>query len=196
MQRHFPVVLVLFAATSCANEPSMREPASPTTSPREAGEEHESKPAPLVEPGRKFEPEERWSLSDPSAVRTLKGTPFGEQEINEFWTRKGWRLTRKEERYMETVAELEKAGRIKKTAHWSQTPFNGVYEAQEPLTIAGTSIPAGTEFWMEFCENEDEVHLGRPLFRRTTGYEEEHQGHADQASDHRAGELRAGRERR
>ncbi len=195
MKRAALFFLFSLSVGACESGGAMREAASPRDAD-EAKEAHEhKKPIEPIEPGRKFEAGERWTLSDPTAVKALRDTAFGEQEIVEFWTRKGWRLTRKEERYMDTVDLLAKEGRIKKTAHWSQTPFNAVYEAQQPLDIAGTHIEAGTEFWMEFCENEDEVHLGTPIFTRTNGYQEEHQGHVDQASDLRNGELRAGRER-
>jgi hypothetical protein len=194
MKRHL-ILVVALSVTSCAESP-MREPTSPHGEGSEEAHESARKRVSLAEPGRKFEPEQRWDLSEEAAVRKLKGTPFGEQEITEFWTRKGWRLTKKEERYMSTVDTLAAEGKIKKTAHWSQTPFNGVYETQEALTIEGTRIAEHTEFWMEFCENEDEIHVGAPYFRRIAGYQEEHQGHADQQSDSREGELRAGRERR
>jgi len=47
---------------------------------------------------------------------------------------------------------------------------------------------------METNENEDKIQLGNPRFTRTDGYRRT-PGHADQASDGRDGELRAGRER-
>ena len=128
---------------------------------------------PAAEPGRQFDSARRWDLSDPAAVKTLKGTSFGEKEIAEFWTKKGWRLTKHEDAYMAEIDTLLAAGKIKLATHWAQTPYNGVYQALEPITVDGVSIPKGTELWLEFCENEDELHLGKPLFVRSKDYVEE-----------------------
>jgi hypothetical protein len=179
------LLFVAGATTSCVNESSAREASSG------GSEGHESK-APVV-PGRKFDPEHRWEISDPIAVRKLEGTKFGEQEINEFWTRKGWRLTQHEERYMATVQQLVRDGKVTRVSHWGQTPFDGIYQTLQPITLEGVSIAPQTEFWMEFCENEDELKVATPRFARVTEYEEEHQGHVDQASDAKPGERRAGR---
>jgi hypothetical protein len=167
--------------------------------PREAVSPVEAKNSPpkgpQPEPGTAFDQQHRWDLTDPIAVQALSNTPFGEQEIVEYWTRKGWRNTKKEDSYNAAIEQLLADQRIKKTTHWSMTPFTPVYKANEQISIQGVSIPGGTEFWMETNENEDDIKLGHPLFTRATGYQEEHQGHVDQASDGRDGELRAGRER-
>lgn len=187
--KHLSMIVVSMLAASCASEPSWREAVAPVA-PKE------STPAPPAEPpGQSFDQAHRWDLSDPTAVAALSGTPFGEQEISEFWVRKGWRLTQKEDRYNAALEQLVLEGKIKKTTHWSQTPFTPVYATSEAITIVGVPIPKGVEFWMETNENEDAIQLGHPRFTRSNGYKEEHQGHADQASDARDGELRAGRER-
>ncbi len=172
------------AAAACGGETGSREARAPD-------ETHEAK-VPYV-PGKKFDYEHRWDLSDPNAVKRLAGTKFGEQEINEFWTRKGWRLTQREEQYMATVARLVEEGKVTKVSHWGQTPFDPIYQTLTRITLEGVTIEPQTEFWMEFCENEDELEVGKPRFLRVNEYEEEHQGHADQASDKKPGERRAGR---
>ena len=187
--KHLSMIVVSLLAASCASEPSLREAVAPVAA------KESTPPPPSEPPGQSFDQAHRWDLSDPTAVTALSGTPFGEQEISEFWVRKGWRLTQKEDRYNASIEQLLLEGKIKKTTHWSQTPFPPVYTATAPLTLEGVSIPRGTEFWMETNENEDKIQLGNPRFTRTDGYKEEHQGHADQASDGRDGELRAGRER-
>ena len=45
-------------------------------------------------PGRRIARDERWILSHPDAIAKLAESAFGEREIEEFWTRKGWRLTK------------------------------------------------------------------------------------------------------
>lgn len=183
-KNHFSIIVLSAFALSCASEPPPREPVSPV-------EAKNSPPAPPPEPpGKSFDPEHRWDLSDPAAVKALSGTPFGEQEISEFWVRKGWRLTLKEERYAARIEQLLANQRVKKASHWAMTPFTPVYETTEPITIEGVTIPTGTEFWMDANENEDEIKVGHPRFKRANGYLEEHQGHADQASDARDGQHR------
>ena len=184
--KHLSIIVLSLLAASCASEPSLHESVSPV-------EAKNSMPAPPQEPpGRAFDQDHRWELSDPTAVHALSGTPFGEQEISEFWVRKGWRLTQKEDRYNAAIEQLLADRKIKRTTHWSMTPFTPVYESQEALTLEGVRIPKGTEFWMETNENEDEIKLGSPHFTRASGYQEEHQGHADQASDARENERRTG----
>ncbi|HEY8078237.1 MAG TPA: hypothetical protein VIF62_29115 [Labilithrix sp.] len=179
-----------FFVCACAGEAfTPREPASPANvEPKNA-----PPPEPAAEPGRSFDEARRWELTDPTAVKALQNTPFGEQEIKEFWARKGWRLTQKEDRYLAAIDRLVQEGAIKKTAHWSRTPFTPVYTANQSISIEGFRIPADTEFWMDPNENEDRFELGTPTFGRTDGYKEEHEGHIDQASDSRVGENRASR---
>ncbi len=186
MRRASLLALAFAAASACGGEPGGRggETAS-------SAEKHESK-VPYV-PGKKFDYEHRWDLSDPVAVKRLAGTKFGEQEINEFWTRKGWRLSQHEEQYMATVKKLVDEGKVTRVSHWGQTPFDGIYQTLTTVTLEGKTIEPQTEFWMEFCENEDELNVGKPRFLRVSEYEEEHQGHIDQASDKNPGERRAGR---
>ena len=179
------LIALAVAASACGGG----ESGSPEAKSPE--EKHESK-VPYV-PGKKFDYEHRWDLSDPSAVRRLAGTKFGEQEINEFWTRKGWRLSQREEQYMATVKKLVEEGKVTRVSHWGQTPFDGIYQTLQTVTLDGKTIEPQTEFWMEFCENEDELYVGKPRFLRVNEYEEEHQGHIDQASDKNPGERRAGR---
>ena len=176
------VVLLAAAGTaSCANESPLHEPASPG-----------SKNSIQVEPGQKFDAEHRWEIADPIAIRKLQGTPFGEQEIKEFWDRKGWRLTKHEERYLGMVAELVRQGKVTKISHWGQTPFEPIYQTLQRVTIEGVTIEPQTEFRMDFNENTDELKVGHPRFLRIKEYEEAHEGHSDQASDGHVGEQHPG----
>ena len=165
----------------CGSALSMTEPSAPS-----------SKNAAQPEPGQKFDPEHRWDIADPIAIKKLQGTPFGEQEINEFWVRKGWRLTKHEERYLATVAELVRQAKITKISHWGQTPFEPIYQTLQRITIEGVTIEPQTEFRMDFNENQDELKVAHPRFLRINEYEEEHQGHSDQASDGHVGEQHPG----
>ncbi len=142
--------------------------------------------APDIEPGRMVSQDERWSLTAPQARKDLENTAFGEQEISEFWTRKGWRLTKKEERYMMELEVLVRSGAAAPLSRWAQTPFSSVYQALRPLKVLGTSVQRGQEFYLDMNEHEDELKLGSPRFRRTQGYEEAHEDghHTDPSEAH------------
>ncbi|MBS2012524.1 MAG: hypothetical protein JST00_06545 [Deltaproteobacteria bacterium] len=129
--------------------------------------------------GRKVQPSERWSFSDPQAVKDLQGTTFGEQEIEEFWLRKGWKLTKREEAYFAMVDTLTRDGYVTKVSRWSKCPYNPIYQALVPVDVLGVHVRSGQEFNMDMCDPDAEVKLGTPRFVRKKGYEEDHaEGHS------------------
>ncbi len=135
--------------------------------------------------GRLVPQEERWFMSDPDAVRDLRNTQFGEQEIREFWVRKAWRTTPQEERYLAQTAAMKKEGLISVVSRWSTTPFDAVYQTLQPVVILDRPMDRGTEFHLNMDENHDELDVGSPRFRRTSGYQEDHEeGHVGDPSGH------------
>jgi len=135
--------------------------------------------------GRLVPQEERWFMSDPDAVRDLRNTQFGEQEIREFWVRKAWRTTPQEERYLAQTAAMKKEGLISVVSRWSTTPFDAVYQTLQPVVILDRPMDRGTEFHLNMDENHDEMDVGSPRFRRTSGYQEDHEeGHVGDPSGH------------
>lgn len=133
--------------------------------------------------GRQIPQDERWFLSEPDAVRDLRNTKFGEMEIKEFWTRKAWRTTPREERYIAQVTALKAEGAISVVSRWSTTPFDAVYQTLAPVVILDTPLDRGHEFHLNMDENEDELQFGSPRFRRTSGYQEDHEeGHVGDPS--------------
>ncbi len=133
--------------------------------------------------GRTIARDDRWFMAEPDAQRDLKGTKFGEQEIREFWTRKAWRTTPREERYLAQTEALAKEGAISIVSRWSTCPFDPVWQTLQPVSILDVPIDRGHEFHLEMNENEDDLQVGSPRFRRTTGYEEEHdEGHVSDPS--------------
>ncbi|MDB4928466.1 MAG: hypothetical protein JWM10_950 [Myxococcaceae bacterium] len=135
--------------------------------------------------GRLIPQEERWFMSDPDAVRDLRTTQFGEQEIREFWVRKAWRTTPTEERYLAQTNALKKEGHISVVSRWSTTPFDAVYQTLQPVVILDVPMGRGTEFHLNMDENHDELDVGTPRFRRTSGYQEDHEeGHVGDPSGH------------
>lgn len=133
--------------------------------------------------GRKVSKEERWAFSDPKAVTDLQGTAFGEQEIDEFWTRKGWKLTKREENYLATLDALARDGYVTKISRWAKCPYNPVYQALVPIDVLGVHVRPGQEFNLDMCDPDAEVKLGSPRFSRARGYEEDHaEGHASDSA--------------
>ena len=132
---------------------------------------------------REVRPEDRRFMSEERAIKDLKDTKFGEQEINEFWLRKNWRTTPLEERYLAQCAALLRDKSISVVSRWATCPFDAAYQTHEPVTILDRSLPRGTEFHLNMDEGQDTLDIGTPRFRRTQQYEEEHEeGHGDEAS--------------
>lgn len=158
-------------ASGCA-----RGDGTPASSPTAA----QARPNPF---GRTVVRSERWSFSDPQAVKDLQETPFGEQEIVEFWVRKGWKLTKREEAYFGTLDALARDGYITKVSRWAKCPYNPVYQALVPVDVLGVHVRSGQEFNLDMCDPEAEVQLGKPRFARAKGYEEDHaEGHSTDAA--------------
>lgn len=141
----------LVCLSSACHAPEQRELALV-----EAPRELPAAERPKDEPGAKVAEDDRWFLSDAQSVKDLRGTAFGEKEIKEFWTRKGWRLTKREERYLAAVNALVEEGAVSQVSRWSKVPFSPVYQALRPVHVLGTRVQRMQEFWLEPCENEDE----------------------------------------
>lgn len=181
MRARISVLVVLTAVVAACNVP--KEYSGIARSPSHGDDADVSSPPKKDEPGRKIDESERWALSDPHAVKELRGTDFGEREIREFWTRKGWRMTKQEERYLDETKTLLAQGTIQPISRWAKCPYTPVYRAKESTKVMGVSIDAEQEFHFEMCENENEVQLGRPRFQRVSGYREDHpDGHATDPS--------------
>lgn len=135
--------------------------------------------------GRQITNDERWILTDPQAVNDLRNTKFGEMEIREFWARKAWRTTPREERFLAQIEQLKKEGAVSVISRWSTTPFDPVYQTLQPVNLLDKPIDRGYEFHFNMDENADEFEMGSPRFRRTKGYEEDHEeGHVGDPSGH------------
>ncbi len=70
-------------------------------------------------------------------------------------------------------------------SRWSTCPYDPVYQTLAPVNILDTPLERGTEFHLNMDENEDEMQVGSPRFRRTSGYQEDHEeGHVSDPSGH------------
>lgn len=176
---HFYWLVLIVLAAGCAARQD-REVAEPTDDAVQfVGGSAAAVPAtPDPVPGEKIDPSRRWALSDRAAVAQLSGTEFGEQEIAEFWARKGWRMTKREELYVAQVAELEAAGALTPISRWSGCPYATVYQTLQRVEVLGTMIDRGHEFILEMDQHDDRLLVGNPRFSRTSGYVEDHaEGH-------------------
>ena len=133
-------------------------------------------------PGRRISHDERWSITMERPRKELEGTQFGEQEIEEFWKRKGWRLTQREERYFDEVRALEQQGLVTQITAWSTCPFTVVYQTLDQVRILDTIIPRGHEFILELDDDDDHLKVAEPRFSRTAAYSDDHEeGHGPAA---------------
>lgn len=134
-------------------------------------------------PGRHISTDERWRFSDPKAVAELQGTKWGEQEISEFWARKGWRLTRREERYLAEVESLVARGVLTPITRWTSCPYSTVYQTLDRVVVLDVVIERGHEFLLELDDDDDHLKIAEPRFSRTSDYAEDHEsGHGAAAS--------------
>lgn len=132
--------------------------------------------------GRVVAKSDRWFIAESGARKELEDTKFGEQEIKEFWTRKGWRTTPREERYLAECAALLEAGKLAVASPWSTCPFDPVYQALESVTILDRDVARLTELHLDMDDDKDVLLLGTPRFRRTKTFEEEHDEHGSDPS--------------
>lgn len=131
--------------------------------------------------GRTIAKQDRWLVAEADARRELENTKFGEQEMKEFWSRKAWRTTPREERYFAQTKRLLDEGAISVITRWSTCPFAPVYQTLQPCTVLDEPLGKGVEFFLNMDDNEDDLQVGTPRFRRTASYEEEHEeGHSDE----------------
>lgn len=135
--------------------------------------------------GRLIQEDVKWCFTEREAMRDLRGTKLGEAEMKEFWARKGWRTTKRQDEFFDTCAQLQKTGAISIVTRWSKCPFDPIFQTHTEVTVLGTRIARGTEFHLDMDEDKDEIKLGSPRFRRTKGYEEAHEdGHITDPGAH------------
>jgi hypothetical protein len=126
-----------------------------------------------IELGRAVSEDERWTLTDAKAKKQLVGTEFGEREIRWYWKRKGWHMTKMEEKYGAEVEALLAAGDIIEMAPWYVCPYGPVFQAIRATTVMGKPVQRMQEFYFDGCENDDELLLGNPRFKRAD-YQADH----------------------
>jgi len=141
-------------------------------------------PPPQVEPGGygqssrppadfyHVSPRERWLLTAESARAQLHAdgrTHWAEDELEEMWQRKNWRLSPEEQRFLTETADLQRQGAISGGSYLLECPFNPVWVARRPVTVLGQSLPPGSQFAYNHHEGRGNLITG---FRQGNQFEE------------------------
>lgn len=103
---------------------------------------------------QRIRPADLWRVAAPSARSELRGTPFGNDEMNELCARMGGILSAGAQQYLDEVEAASRRGDVQIIAAMANCPFEPLYRARRDLDIANTHIPASYEFHWNF-------HLGR-----------------------------------
>jgi hypothetical protein len=99
--------------------------------------------------------EERWFLSHPEVSKQKQNNAAAEAELKKFWEQKGWRTTRKQERYLTQTKSLLRGGDLEIVGYQPQCPFAPLYRAKKTITILDNVINPGTSFFLLMNENRD-----------------------------------------
>lgn len=117
----------------------------------------------------RIRPDDLWRVASPSARAELRGSEFGENEMQEMWQRMRGVLSARAQQYLDEVEAAVARGDAYAIAAMANCPFEPIYRTRRPLDIAGTTVPADYEFHWNFHRNE--VQFTR-RFGRTGGWQE------------------------
>lgn len=118
---------------------------------------------------RPIRPDELWRVSAPSARSELRGTRFGNDEMREMCGKMGGILSASTQQYLDDVEEAVRRGDAIIVSAMANCPFEPLYRAQRPLTLAGATIPATYEFHWNFHRGHIE---SAPRFSRADDWQE------------------------
>ena len=121
----------------------LRTPPTSHTPPR-------PRPAQRTYHDRRIRPDDLWRIAAPSARAELRGTEFGTDEMEEMCEKMGGILSAGAQQYLDEVEAAVAQGDAKDMAAMANCPFEAVYRARVPLTLAGAHVPAGYEFHWNF----------------------------------------------
>lgn len=91
----------------------------------------------------------RWCLSSPMARSILtqqRRTGWAEDELDELWGHKHWRLSTEEQRLMDETSQLEAQGAVRATSYMAECPFDPVWSVLRPVTVLGQRLDSGSQF--------------------------------------------------
>lgn len=99
----------------------------------------------------------------------LRGTEFGKDEMEEMCEKMGGILSAGAQQYLDEVEVVVARGDAKQIAAMTNCPFEPVYRARVPLSLAGAHVPAGHEFHWNFHRGHME---SSPRFGRVPDWKE------------------------
>lgn len=130
--------------------------------------------APQNRPPRSYQdmrirPDDLWRVASPSARTELRGSEFGESEMQEMWQRMGGVLSARAQQYLDEVEAAVARDDAYAIAAMANCPFEPIYRTRRPLDIAGTTVSADYEFHWNF--HSDDIQFTR-RFGRTGSWQE------------------------
>ena len=114
-------------------------------------------------------PDDLWRFSVPSARNELRGTEMGTREMDELWRRLGGVIPARAQQYLNEVEAAVARDDAYVVAAMANCPYEPIYRTRRPLTVVGTSIPAGYEFHWNFHQGYVEF---KQRFGRTNSWQE------------------------
>jgi hypothetical protein len=118
---------------------------------------------------RRISLDDLWSIAAPTARSDLRGTAFGTEAMREMWQSMDGVLSAEAQRYLDEVEAAAARDEIFPVVAMANCPYEPIYRTRRTLDLAGTTIPADTEFHWNF--HRDEVESTR-RFGRTGDWQE------------------------
>ncbi len=106
--------------------------------------------APHYYSDKRIRPDDLWRVAAPSARSELRGTEFGQDEMQEMSEKMGGVLSAGAQQYLDEVEEAVRQKDAVMTGAMANCPFEPLYRSRRALNIAGAHIPANHEFHWNF----------------------------------------------
>lgn len=117
---------------------------------------------------RRIHPADLWRVAAPSARAELHHSEFGAAEMRELCAKLHGVLSARAQRYLDDVAAAVASGDASQVAAMATCPFEPLYRARRALELAGTHVPAGSEFHWNFHQGRIET---MPRFPRANEWQ-------------------------
>ncbi len=114
-------------------------------------------------------PDDLWRVSTPGARNELRGTEFGNREMEEMWRKLGGRLSANAQQYLDDANAAVTRGDTYVIAAMANCPYEPIYRTRRSLALAGTTVPSDYEFHWNFHKGYVELNQ---RFGRTSNWEE------------------------
>ena len=118
---------------------------------------------------RRIRPDDLWQIAAPSARSELRGTRFGTAEMAEMSEKMGGILSAGAQQYLDEVKTAVECGEAVMVLAMANCPFEPLYRAHRPLTLAGAHVSANYEFHWDFHRGHIDA---KPRFTRVSDWQE------------------------